>query len=194
MDRESVIRYFDERAPQWDANMKCSPQIIEKILDGARLRMGQSVLDVACGTGVMFPFYMGRGVSAVTAIDISPRMVEIARSKTEGKPIEVLCGVAEEYDFGRQFDACVIYNAFPHFLDQQKLIDSLARWIRPGGTLTVAHGMSEAQLREHHSGAAKSISSSLPSLTEMKKIFFYRFDVTVALSDEHMYQITGIKR
>ena len=193
MDKQAVIRYFDDRASQWDEHMVCSPFIIDKILDGARLRMGASVLDVACGTGVMFPFYMSRGVSSVTAIDISPEMAKIAEAKAVGLPIEVICGDAEEYDFGKKFDCCVIYNAFPHFTDRRKLISALAGSIKTGGTLTVAHGMSESQLRKHHEGSAASISESLPSLSEMSELISPYFKTEFSVSNEHMYQITGRK-
>ena len=51
-----------------------SAAIIGKILDGAGVAAGKDVLDVACGTGVLFPDYLQRQVGSLTAIDISPEM------------------------------------------------------------------------------------------------------------------------
>ena len=194
MDKRDVIRFFDGAAATWDAEMICSVPVVDKILDGARLRRGMEVLDVACGTGVMFPFYLGRGVRRVTAIDISPNMAEIAAGKVAGKPVDVICGDAENYDFGRQFDCVMIYNAFPHFPEPARMIESLAKWVRPGGTLTVAHGMSAEALRHHHSGAAFSISIDLPDIGEMTELFTPWFEVNTAISNDYMYQVTGIRR
>ena len=194
MDKRDVIRFFDGAAATWDAEMICSVPVVDKILDGARLRRGMEVLDVACGTGVMFPFYLGRGVRRVTAIDISPNMAEIAAGKVAGKPVDVICGDAENYDFGRQFDCVMIYNAFPHFPEPARMIESLAKWVRPGGTLTVAHGMSAEALRHHHSGAAFSISIDLPDIGEMAELFAPWFEVNTAISNDYMYQVTGIRR
>ena len=194
MDKQDVIRFFDQAAATWDADMICSVPVVDKILDGARLRRGMEVLDVACGTGVMFPFYLGRGVKSVTAIDISPNMAQIAAQKAVGKPVTVICGDAENYDFDRQFDCAVIYNAFPHFPDPTHMIDSLARWIRPGGTLTVAHGMSAEALRHHHSGAAFRVSLDLPEPEELAALLAPWFAVKSTVSNEYMYQVVGVRR
>jgi demethylmenaquinone methyltransferase/2-methoxy-6-polyprenyl-1,4-benzoquinol methylase len=42
---------------------------------------GVSVLDVACGTGVLFPDYLARNVKSVTGIDLSPAMIDVAKVK-----------------------------------------------------------------------------------------------------------------
>lgn len=194
MDKQDVIRFFDSAATTWDEEMICSVAVVDKILDGARLRRGMDVLDVACGTGVLFPFYLSRGVGSVTAIDIAPRMAEIAREKSLNAPITVICGDAESYDFGRQFDCAVIYNAFPHFPDPARIIRSLSAWIRPGGTLTVAHGMSAEELRHHHSGPASQISLELPEPEDLAALFSPWFDVTLTVSNHERIQFTGIRR
>lgn len=194
MNQQDVIRFFDMQAANWDAEMICSVPIVEKILDGVGLKAGAEVLDVACGTGIMFPFYLRRGAKHVVAIDISPNMAEIARSKVAGLPIDVLCGDAETYGFGRSFDCVMIYNAFPHFPDPEGVIRALAHWVRPGGTLTVAHGMSAAALQKHHDGCAKDVSLVLPSLETLADYFAPCFDVTVAISDDRMVQLTGVRK
>lgn len=194
MDKETVRQFFDACAPDWDADMHRSDEVIARILDGACVQAGSTVLDVACGTGVLFPDYLARGVKSVTAIDLSPEMVKIARGKTKGMPIEVICGDAEHYDFGREFDCVVVYNAFPHFPEPENTVAALAKLVRHGGTLTVAHGMSRARLLQHHSGRAKDVSVELLECSALSSLFAPYFDVTVEISDEEMYQVTGVKK
>ena len=79
IETKEVIEFFDRLAPGWDAEMVRSDEIIRIILDNAGVTAGKNVLDVACGTGVLVPDYLKRGVASVTGIDISPKMVEIAR-------------------------------------------------------------------------------------------------------------------
>ena len=81
MRKQDVIVFFDRLAPQWDADMIRHDNIIATILDNAGVKPGVDVLDVACGTGVLFPDYLARNVGTLTAVDISPEMVRIARSK-----------------------------------------------------------------------------------------------------------------
>ena len=194
MDKKDVIAFFDALAPEWDAEMICDEQIIAKILDGANMQAGQRVLDVACGTGIMIPHYLARGAEHVTAIDISPEMAKIAGEKFAGEDqVEVLCGDVEETAFERPFDTIVIYNAFPHFPDPERLIARLSALLVPGGTLTVAHGMSRAKIDAHHSGAAHKVSMGLMHEDELSAIFQKYLDVTVKISDDRMYQVTGVK-
>lgn len=195
MDKKDVIAFFDALAPQWDAEMICDEQIIAKILDGAKMQAGQRVLDVACGTGIMIPHYLDRGAAHVIAIDISPEMAKIAGEKFAGdKRVEVLCGDVEETAFDRPFDTIVIYNAFPHFPEPEKLIAYLSTLLVPGGTLTVAHGMSRAKIDAHHSGAAHKVSMGLMHEDDLSAIFAKHLDVTVKISDDRMYQVTGVKK
>ena len=195
MDKKDVIAFFDALAPQWDAEMICDEQIVAKILDGTNMQAGQRVLDVACGTGIMIPHYLDRGAAHVIAIDISPEMAKIAGEKFAGdKRVEVLCGDVEETAFDRPFDTIVIYNAFPHFPEPEKLIACLSTLLVPGGTLTVAHGMSRAKIDAHHSGAAHKVSMGLMHEDDLEDIFQKHLDVTVKISDDRMYQVTGVKK
>lgn len=194
MDKNSVRDFFNACAPGWDAGMVRNERIIATILDGARVCAGKTVLDVACGTGVLFPDYLARGTAHVTAIDLSPAMAEIARSKVAGKPVTVLCGDVERYDFGRTFDCVVVYNAFPHFPDSRRAVAALERLVAPRGTLTIAHGMSRARLAQHHSGSASAVSVALPEIDDLAAMLSPEFSVSVRISNDEMYQLTAVKK
>ncbi|MCR5576237.1 MAG: class I SAM-dependent methyltransferase [Oscillospiraceae bacterium] len=191
IETRDVIDFFDRLAPGWDAEMIRHDAIIRLILDNAGVGEGKDVLDVACGTGVLIPDYLARGVASVTAIDISPNMAELARGKFPQENVTVLCGDAEETDFGKSFDCVVVYNAFPHFPDPERLIARLASLLKPGGTLTVAHGMSREKIDAHHHGAAHHVSNGLMSAEELAAIFAKHLRVTAVISDERMYQVVG---
>jgi demethylmenaquinone methyltransferase/2-methoxy-6-polyprenyl-1,4-benzoquinol methylase len=149
-------------------------------------------LDVACGTGVLFPDYLSRNVASVTAVDISPAMVKIAAQKFPGQ-VEVICGDVQTVDFEKQFDCIVIYNAFPHFPDPAGLIATLSSMLKPGGTLTVAHGMSRAAIDHHHEGSASKVSVGLMHEDALADLFSAHLTVTAKISNDHMYQVTGQK-
>ena len=195
MEKKDIIEFFDRCAPTWDAEMIKSDAKIGRILDNAEVGPEMDVLDVACGTGVMFDYYLSRNVASVTGIDISPEMAKIAEEKYANEPkIQVICGDVEEYDFGRKFDRIVVYNAFPHFPYPKRLIKILAKLLKEDGRLTVAHGMSREAIDGHHSGAASKVSNGLMSAESLKRIFDAHFDVEVVLSNRHMYQVSGVKR
>ena len=195
MQKSDIIAYFDSRAEFWDAEMIKSDEKIELILDNAGIASGMDILDVACGTGVMFPYYLKRGVGSITGIDISPKMAQISAEKfADESVINVICGDVEEVDFHRSFDAIIIYNAFPHFPDPKRLIASLCSHLKPGGVLTVAHGASRETIDSHHKGPAGKVSVGLMEAEELKKIFEKSLHVKTVISNDKMYQVCGVKR
>lgn len=195
MEKQDVIAYFDRCAPTWDAETVKNDEIIGRILENAEVGEGMHVLDVACGTGVLFPYYIDRGVASVTGIDISPEMARIAAEKAAGEPkIRVICGDVEETAFSQKFDRIVVYNAFPHFPYPKRLIKTLAALLKEGGRLTVAHGAGKAAIDHCHQGAASAVSNGLMAADELKKLFDKYFDVEIMISNGRMYQVSGVKR
>ena len=195
MKKQDVIEFFDRCAATWDAEMIKSDAIIGSILDHAEVGEGMDVLDVACGTGVMFPYYLQRQVASVTGIDIAPEMAKLAAEKFRHEPtIRVICGDVEEMDREQKFDRIVVYNAFPHFPEPRRLIKRLSQLLKEGGRLTVAHGASRAAIDNHHSGAASKVSNGLMPAENLAKLFAPYFDVEVQISNSRMYQVSGVKR
>ena len=194
IDKNDVKKYFDCHAASWDDELIRHDDRINTILDNGGVKPGVHVLDVACGTGVLFPDYLKRNVASVTGVDISEEMVKLASAKFPQENIRVICADVENAELDRAFDVVMVYNAFPHFPDPEKLISTLADNLVPGGRLSVAHGMSRTQIDSHHHGSAHAVSMGLMSETELAKIFEPFFDVDVIVSNECMYQVSGLKK
>lgn len=188
MNKKDIIEFFDTCAPQWDADMIRNDNVINEILDLSRIKKDTRVLDVACGTGVLFDDYIQCG-ACITGLDISPQMVRIAREKFPH--INILCADAETDKIQGKFDVIMIYNAFPHFPNPQALIQNLADALTPSGRLTIAHGMSRAAIDAHHNGSASRVSLGLISEDELAQLMSSRFNVDVKISDNEKYIVSG---
>ena len=119
-------------------------------------------------------------------------MAKIAASKFP--EVNVICGDVETYAFSQKFDVIMVYNAFPHFPDPAHLIKVLSGLVKPGGRLSVAHGMSRAALTDHHAGRASNVSIDLLHEQELAALFAPYFEVDVVISNDHMYQVAGTRR
>lgn len=192
MERSDVIAFFDTLAPTWDASLVRSDRIIHTILDRGGVSSGKRVLDVACGTGVLFPDYLARDVASVVGVDISPAMARIAAGKYDDPRIQVRCADVQELTFSESFDCVMIYNAFPHFPDPAGLLYHLSGCLAPGGRLTVAHGMSRAKIDAHHHGSASKVSMGLMPEEQLAALMGQWCRVDTVLSDEETYIVSGV--
>ena len=195
MDKQDVIDFFDRLAPTWDEGMIHDGRKISAILKNTGVTKGVSVLDVACGTGVLIPDYFKAGAGHVTAVDFSSEMIKTAHPKftdeiNSGR-LELVCADVEDYCPGNRFDCILVYNAFPHLPDGERLIAHLASLLSPGGTLSVAHGMSRDAINAHHSGSAAKVSNGLMPVDELAAIFGKYLKVTTVISNSEMYQVAG---
>lgn len=191
MEKWDGIASFDRCAPAWEAEMGRNDEIIEKILDNAEVGEGCDVLDVACGAGGLFPYYLRRGAASVTGVDLSAEMVKMAAEKFEGEPaVRVICGDVEALTFDRKFDRIVVYNAFPRFAYPKRLLKTLAGLLKEDGRLTIAHSASW----ETDDRSADGDSNALMPAGELMKLFDPHFTVEVMISNRQMYQLSGVKR
>ena len=194
MNKSDIISFFDRHAAGWDANMTVDDKKIAYILDAAGVAAGKTVLDIACGTGVLFPYYCERKVQRVTAVDISCEMIRIASGKNRDERIETICADIETLPVLGQYDCAVVYNAFPHFEDPQRLTERLSLWLKQGGRLTVAHSMGLKELARRHEGKAKAVSRRMLHAEELAKVFMPWFDADAIVSNDDMYLVSGIKK
>lgn len=192
MDKREVAAFFDRLAPDWDEDNKHDEQKIEKILDYAGIRQGVSVLDIACGTGILFPFYLRRGVSKITGVDLSEGMIALAKQKFSDPRIELICADACELVLNAKYDCCMVYGAFPHFDNPAGAITVFSKFLAAGGRLTVAHSESKQSIDLRHSCHATNVSIQLLTEHELADLFSRYFAIDTVISDSDMYVVSGI--
>lgn len=191
MNKKEITEFFNTCAPFWDSEIIRDDIVISRILDVAGVCAGKSVLDVACGTGILIPYYLSRNVSSVTGADISPEMIRIAENKFSDPRITFLCTDVEQFTSPEKYDCIVVYNAFPHFPNPIDMISSLSRVLKPEGRLTIAHGMSRERINQHHL-SVMHISRELIPAEELSMLFTScGLKADSIISDNRMYLVSG---
>jgi SAM-dependent methyltransferase len=114
------------------------------LLDQMDLHSGQTVLDVACGPGTVTrraALLVGPS-GHVTGCDLSPAMLEIARSKVsdeDSAPIEYLqCSADSLRVHDDALDVVTCQQGLQFFPDRPAALAEMRRALRPGGRLGVA--------------------------------------------------------
>lgn len=165
--------HFDALADRWEA-IRSSEQAAEAVERGLALvepLSGARVADVGCGTGaVLGPLLRRLGPGGgVLAIDISERMLGIARARHPDPRIEWRAGDALEVaPEPGSLDAVLCFDALPHFPDPKSTVKAMAAWLAPGGRLLVWHDVGRERLAAIHRGAGPPLDADLlPPVEEL---------------------------
>ena len=99
------------------------------------------ILDLACGTGDM-AFSLARRFpdAEITGVDLTPAMLDIARTKNGSPKIRFAEGDALNLSTsvsGLTFDLCTCAFGFRNFPDRRKALREVRRILAPGGKLVV---------------------------------------------------------
>jgi ubiquinone/menaquinone biosynthesis C-methylase UbiE len=114
-------------------------QWVGEVANAAQLKVGQSVLDVACGTGVLASEVASRvgAEGRVAGVDPSLGMLTVAKEHLPN--VDWRVGTAESIPFAdASFDASVSQFGLMFFQDQNQSIKEMLRVLRPSGRLVIA--------------------------------------------------------
>lgn len=137
----AIARYRDH-APGYDASARRTMWLRAKTIDMLRLRRGDRVLDVACGTGLSLPAlrHAVGPKGEVVGIEISPDMIDLARGRVADagwRNVHLVESSVALADIHGPFDAVLFH--FTH--DVLRSPDALARVFasaRPGARIALA--------------------------------------------------------
>jgi ubiquinone/menaquinone biosynthesis C-methylase UbiE len=172
---KSHMAFFDRKASNWEK--KCYPrpirQRLEALVGEFEIRAGAAVLDIGTGPGVLLPYLkqMVGDAGRICAFDLSFQMIRQAVKKAIVPNGWVLQADAHNIPFGAAtFDFVVCFAAFPHFARPDAALAEMARVLRPGGTLVVAHLLSRHELARHHGAQAAVAEDILPNEVQMRAL------------------------
>ena len=136
-DTQRVRRRYDAMAGRYDDLIAFAEKLL---FEGGRewvcSRANGEVLEIAAGTGRNLPFY--RADANLTAVELSPAMLEIARRRAEtlGREADLRVRDAQDLPFpDAGFDAVVCTLGLCTIPSPELAVREAARVLKPGGRL-----------------------------------------------------------
>lgn len=189
------VRFFDNLAPKWDDDeILSTPEKIRSILSKIPLKIGDDVLDLGTGTGVLIPYIIERvgDDGSVTAVDGSMGMLTLAIKKYGDLPnVNFIFADFESTIFDSKFDLIMLYSVYPHLHYPEATLKDLLNNLKPGGCIIVAFPTDENFINNIHRDR-KADSDLLPSAVKLAERFLswgLRSEVLVATAEEYIVKI-----
>ncbi|TLG08819.1 class I SAM-dependent methyltransferase [Nocardia cyriacigeorgica] len=137
-----VERVFDRLADGYDRQIGWSERVL--LGDARRWAVDQArgeVVEIGVGSGLNLPLY-GAAVTRVIGVDLSERMLALARARSASVPVELRHGDVQQLDLPDACaDAVVSTYTFCTIPDPAAAVRAAWRVLRPGGIfVAVEHG------------------------------------------------------
>jgi len=133
-------KFWDRSAAKFDQAEKKDEQTNIIIIERTRkyLQTSDTVLDFGCGTGLISN-EIANNVKLIQAIDISSKMIEIAKNKADKRKIQNIAFshstiFDERYKSG-SFDVILAFYILHLLDDNQKTIQRIYDLLKPGGLI-----------------------------------------------------------
>jgi len=95
---------------------------------------GKRVLDLGCGFGWHCIYAVEHGADQVVGIDISQKMIDVAKERNSSPKIEYKCMAIEDYDFQPETFDIVISSLTFHYLESfVNISDNIYKCLTKGG-------------------------------------------------------------
>src|SRR5689334_8589802 len=154
MTKEELRQRYDNLATGYSQGMWVENYIfgVQRLRASLMVKATGKVLDVACGTGENFPYF--KSATDITAIDLSPQMLETARTRAEKLRLKADCRLMDaatlEFPDG-SFDTVVSALSTCTFPDPVVALREMGRVCRSDGhILLLEHGRSRLNWLAHH--------------------------------------------
>lgn len=173
---------------------------VDRLLDRIALAPGQRVLEPGCGGGRLTELLATRvgPDGSVLGLDLSVAMV--ARAARRGLPrwAQVVRATARRVPLADQsVDVAVCFAVLPHLEQRPAALAELARVVRPGGRLWVAHLACRVELNRFHAGLEGPVRQHmLPATSELAADLDRAGFDTVEETDDGVegYRVEAVRR
>ena len=192
--------FFDAIADQWDGwdDLDLLGRRMSEGLTRMGVRPTETVLDIGCGTGNLTLALLAKlgATGHVVAVDISPRMLDVARGKIGDARVAWHVATAEALPvLDAMADRIICFSVWPHLHDQDAVLREFMRVLRPGGHLHIWHLGPKEKINQIHTSSSGPISSDilLPAGETAARLGKAGFDVFEMLDDAEQYLVSARK-
>jgi demethylmenaquinone methyltransferase/2-methoxy-6-polyprenyl-1,4-benzoquinol methylase len=192
--------YFESKAEEWDKRFTAEDlEIVSFLIDSFNIEKGYTIVDLACGTGILFDM-LRRKVGkegAIIGIDFCGSMVKRAAVNFPFENIyEIDADVTHMPLVSKSVDMAISFSAYAHFEDPKNVMLEVSRILKPGSFFHIIHLHGSKEFAEHHAKVGGPLANDfIPSFEDMMQMFELGNFVDVKIQDHPgLYLASGIRK
>lgn len=154
---DDKITYFNNLSANWDevvGNDQARIQKLRNVFSMINIRRGDTVMDVGCGTGVLFTMIQEKigTQGTLIAVDTSEKMIEEAKKRyADFNNIQYIIGPLEEIQLpDKSINVILCFAVFPHIEDKLMALKKCHNFLTDDGSLYIFHLSDTKSLNEFH--------------------------------------------
>jgi ubiquinone/menaquinone biosynthesis C-methylase UbiE len=151
-DAEILDQFTRQAEPFLRRHENSHADMLQLMVDCANVRPGDTVLDIACGPGIVSCFF-ARHAAQVTGLDIVPTMLERAKGLQAERHltnIDWALGESTALPFADgSFDRVVTRFSFHHYMEPQVAIAEMMRVCKTSGIVVAADVAPRPDAQDH---------------------------------------------
>ncbi|HHY73277.1 MAG TPA: malonyl-ACP O-methyltransferase BioC [Bacillus bacterium] len=141
INKELLQKRFTKQAPIYDEFANVQKKMANHLLTLLEdVQCGEQggirILEIGCGTGYLTERILQHFPHCeITAVDLAPGMIEMARKKVDDKRVTFICGDAEKMEFAQTYHFIISNATFQWFNQLENTIRRLFETLHTGGTI-----------------------------------------------------------
>jgi len=176
MTHDKHQEFFDLAAAEWDLMFTAEDlELLKHIVGKLGVEPGMHILDLGCGTGILFDI-LRRIVGpegTVTGVDFSMQMALTAHRNFPFSNVSVVDADVSALPFAASaFDMGIAFSSFPHFSDKRRAVSEIHRVLRNGARFFIIHLSSSKELSDLHRRIGGVVKHDvIPDEAELREMF-----------------------
>ena len=172
----------------------------EKIFKLCKIKSGSKIIEPGCGSGRLTALIAEKcgNSGKVTALDVSPEMIRIAKERlTNYNSVEVSCISVEDANFEfESYDVVICHQVFPHFENKKTVTAKLVNALKSGGYFIISHFIGIEEINDvHRKSNSPVVNDIMPSNNEIEELFReVGLEVLLIEDEENCYNVLGRKK
>ncbi|KKK68883.1 hypothetical protein LCGC14_2939590 [marine sediment metagenome] len=131
-----VVEYYDKMSSEWKQGESEQRLEINTFFLADIMKINLSILDVGCGTGGFSKYYGDKG-HVITGIDISPKMIDVAKKNNPGFCLRFFSHDIMKPFGGLDYDLVILCDSLEHFLYPLTGLKNSISKVKKGGHIYI---------------------------------------------------------